>query len=255
MDRASFLSWALLPARPLAWLENLIEIERGVFGGVFEAEGDLLVAESGLRIRSILGLKLAGAQSGLDRGAEFAADAIEIARDAGFVLAEFAADVREGLLVGVIKAEAPEVLRVESFEGFMKRVGKEREIARAMRVGRGVVSGIGESGGGVDGSDAFPKWNFIAARGCGLVFDFDEAARGADGIDVALRENGAEPGFQRAAAVEIAEERAVFGFAGRGCGDAVEVGEERIGEILRGDGISLAAKNRSGGEREGSRDR
>ena len=70
----------------------MIEIQRSVFGGVFEAECDLIVAKRGLRIRSILGLKLAGAQSGLDGSAKLAADAIEIARDAGFVFAEFAAD-------------------------------------------------------------------------------------------------------------------------------------------------------------------
>ena len=227
--------------------EDLIEIERGVFGSVFEAERDLVVGESGLRIRSILGLKLAGAQRGFDGSAQFAADAIETARDAGFMLAEFAADVRERLLVGVVEAEAAEVLWVESFEGLVERVGKEREVARAVRVGRGVVSGIGEGGCGVDGSDAFPIWNSIVGRGSGLVFDLDEAARCPDGIDMALCENGAEPGFQRAAAVEVAEERAIFGFAGRGRGDAVEVGEERIGEVLRGDRIGLASKDGGSG--------
>ena len=151
-------------ARRRSW-ENLIEIERGVFGGVFEAERDLLVAESGLRIRSILGLKLAGAQCGLDGSAEFAANAIKIARDAGFVFAEFAADVRESLLVGVVKAEAAEVLGVESLERFMKRIGKKREIAGAMRVGGGIVSGIREGGGGIDGSDSFPRWNSIGGAG------------------------------------------------------------------------------------------
>ena len=62
--------------------------------------------------------------------------------------------------------------------------------------------------------DPFPKWNSVVAVRGGLVVDFDEAARGANGIDVALREYRAEPGFQRAAAVEITEERAVFGLAG-----------------------------------------
>ena len=87
------------------------------------------------------------------------------------------------------------------------------------------MSWIGEVGGGVDGSDAFPKWDRIVGSGGGLIVDFDEAARGADGIDVALGENGTEPGFERAAAVKVAEERAVFGFCGRRCGDAVEIGE------------------------------
>jgi hypothetical protein len=93
--------------------EDFVEIQRSVFGGVFEAERDLIVGKRGLRIRSILGLKLAGAQGGLDRGAEFAADAIEIARDAGLVFAEFPADVCEGLLVGVMEAQALAVERAE----------------------------------------------------------------------------------------------------------------------------------------------
>ena len=79
-----------------------------------------------------------------------------------------------------------------------------------------------------------------------MIFDLDEAARGADGIDVALRKNGAEPGFERAATVKIAKERTIFGFARRVCGDAVKIGEQRIGKVLRGDRISLAVKNRSG---------
>src|SRR5579863_2810835 len=144
--------------------ENLVEIEGSVFGGVFETERDLVVGKGRLGICSILGLKLAGAESGLDGGAEFAANAIEVAGDAGFVFAEFAADVGESLLVGVIKAEALEIARVEGVQGFGERVGEEREIARTVRVGRGVVRGVGEVGGGIDGSDAFPKWNCIIGR-------------------------------------------------------------------------------------------
>ena len=82
-----------------------------------------------------MGLKLAGAQSGLDGDAQFAPDSIEIARDAGFVFAEFAADVREGLLLGVVKAEALPVLRVERVECFVERVGEKREVTRAMWIG------------------------------------------------------------------------------------------------------------------------
>ena len=94
----------------------MIEIERGVFGGIFETERDLLVAERRLRIRSILGLKLAGAQSGLDRRAQLVAYAIEIARHAGFVFAKFAPDGGEGLLVGVVKADTLAVARIERVE-------------------------------------------------------------------------------------------------------------------------------------------
>jgi hypothetical protein len=141
--------------------EDFVEIQRSVFGGVFEAERDLIVGKRGLRIRSILGLKLAGAQGGLDRGSEFAADAIEIARDAGLVFAEFPADVCEGLLVGVMEAQALAVERAEGVERFVEGVGEKREIARAMGIGGRVVGRIGERRGGVDGSDAFPKWNSV----------------------------------------------------------------------------------------------
>lgn len=46
--------------------------------------------------------------------------------------------------------------------------------------------------------------------------------------------------------MEIAEERPIFGFARRGRGNAVKIGEKRIGEILSGNGIGLATENRSG---------
>ena len=109
--------------------ENLVEIERSIFGGVLEAKRDLLVGEHRLGVRSILGLKLAGAQSGFDRSAELATNAIEIARDAGFVFAEFAANGGEGLLVGVVEAEPLAVARIERVESFMERIGEKREIA------------------------------------------------------------------------------------------------------------------------------
>src|ERR1700684_1852498 len=115
--------------------ENLIEIERSVFGGVLKAERDLLVGQRRLGIRSVLGLKLTGAQSGLHRRAEFAANAVEIARDAGFVFAEFAADGGERLLVGVVEAEALAVARIERVESSVERVGEQCEVTRAMRIG------------------------------------------------------------------------------------------------------------------------
>src|SRR6202161_205053 len=115
--------------------ENLIEIERSVFGGILEAERDLLVGQRGLGIRSILGLKLPGAQSGLDRGAQFPANAVEVARDTGFVFPEFAADGCESLLVGVIEAQALAIARVQRVESLVERVGEKREVARTMGIG------------------------------------------------------------------------------------------------------------------------
>ena len=54
-----------------------------------------------------------------------------------------------------------------------------------------------------------------------------EAAAGANGIDVTLGEDGAEPGLERAAAVEIAEEGAAVG----SIGETVKVGEKRVSEL------------------------
>src|ERR1700685_4233094 len=97
--------------------ENLIEIERSVFGGVLKAERDLLVGQRRLGIRSVLGQKLTGAQSGLHRRAEFAADG------------------GERLLVGVVEAEALAVARIERVESSVERVGEQCEVTRAMRIG------------------------------------------------------------------------------------------------------------------------
>ena len=83
-----------------------------LFGGVFEAERNLRVVESKLGIRSILGLKLAGAQSGLDRGAQFPANAVEIARDAGFVFAAQPADLCQSFPLDIIQIHAPVICRL-----------------------------------------------------------------------------------------------------------------------------------------------
>src|SRR5260221_8337099 len=57
-----------------------------------------------------------------------------------------------------------------------------------------------------------------------------EFSSGADGIDVALREHRAQPGFQRTAPVEITEQRAAASFSS---GDAVKVGKKGVGQVDR----------------------
>ena len=76
--------------------------------------------------------------------------------------------------------------------------------------------------------------------------DFRKAAAGANGLDVALGENGAEPGLERAAAVEIAEEGATVG----SIGEAIEVGEKRVSEFAGCRRVRRAAEDGSGGGAE-----
>ena len=59
-------------------------------------------------------------------------------------------------------------------------------------------------------------------------------------VDVTLCENGAKPGFERTAAVKITEEGA---FAASAIGEAVELGEERVGEFASFGGSRAAAED------------
>src|ERR1700680_2586690 len=75
------------------------------------------------------------------------------------------------------------------------------------------------------------------------VFNIREATAGTDGIDMALRENGAQPSLQRASPVEIAEQgRAVGALA-----ETVQVGEERVSQFAGSRRVRRAAENGAGG--------
>src|SRR5208282_6623145 len=76
-----------------------------------------------------------------------------------------------------------------------------------------------------------------------VIFEGFKTSASADDVNVALSENGAEPGFERAAPVEIAEKRALAAGTIR---QPVKFCEERIGEFagLRGSG---AATEHGGG--------
>src|SRR6266550_9221769 len=78
-----------------------------------------------------------------------------------------------------------------------------------------------------------------------------EAAARTDGIDVPLRKNGAEPGLQRTAPMEVTKERTFRAFAG---GQAVQLGKKGIREITSFRGTRVRAKNR-GRRRAKVRDR
>src|SRR6266699_5709220 len=68
-----------------------------------------------------------------------------------------------------------------------------------------------------------------------------EAAARADGIDVPPGKNGAEPGLQRTAPMEVTKERTFRAFAG---GQTVQLGKKGIREITSFRGTRVRAKNR-----------
>lgn len=110
----------------------------------------------------------------------------------------------------------------------LKSASEERDVPLAMRIAERSV----RRGSGVR-----------IRRLLVIVAEFLEAAAGADGIDVALGQDGAKPGLQRAATVKIPEERALGALAAI---EAVKIGEERVGKFGGFRGAGSAMKNRSG---------
>src|SRR5882762_4828561 len=68
-----------------------------------------------------------------------------------------------------------------------------------------------------------------------------EAPARTDGINVPLGKNGAEPGLQRTASMEVTEERP---FRARAACQTVQLRETGIREITGSPGTRFAAKNR-----------
>src|SRR6266436_3693857 len=79
-----------------------------------------------------------------------------------------------------------------------------------------------------------PIASFVLAK-------FLEAAARTDGINVPLGKNGAEPGLQRTASVEVTEERP---FRARAACQTVQLRKKGIREITGIRGTRFAAKNR-----------
>src|SRR2546423_2269368 len=126
--------------------------------------------------------------------AGFAAGALEIAGGAGLVLTEFAADLGQGLIGCVVEAEALFVARVEQAEGDFEGAVEERDELGAVRV-------VWRGG---DVCDGLRRGEGRCGRGRGTVvggFDWSEAAAGADGINVALGEDGTKPRLERTSAM------------------------------------------------------
>ena len=77
-----------------------------------------------------------------------------------------------------------------------------------------------------------------------MLIEFGEAPAGANGVDVALGENGAQPGLQRAASVEIAEERALTALR---VGETVKIREGESARSWAAGGVRGATQDRGGG--------
>ncbi len=209
-------------------MEELFEVEGSIRGSIFRTQRDLGVAESVIRGRAISG-GTAMAKSFFDSAAQDEANAVQIARDAGLMLAELPANFGESLLLGVVQTQTLFIARIESRESRVQRADDKRDVALAVRVS-------GRSGN---------THQILSSAALRLIaIERFEAATGADGINVALGENGAEPGFQRAAAMEIAEEGA---FAAVALLQPVEFGKERIREFRSLRRSGAAAQNRSSG--------
>jgi len=175
---------------------------RPIVQSVFEAKLNLRLAEP-----------VDVAQTGFDLAAQLATDAVEMAGDGCFVLAEQAANLSQRKIPGVIRGEAQEVARGQRSKSLQQGILKKREIESTVGVWVGLARRTVQA---------------PTICGFGLFFKRVEAPGGAQGVDVSLSEDGAEPGGKLAAPVEITEEGAA---RSGGIGEAVEFGVERVGEF------------------------
>jgi hypothetical protein len=135
--------------------------------------------------------------------------------DAGFMLTERAANLREGPLFGVVETEPFPLPGFESCESFAQGTAKHGDVALTMRIVR---------------MELGPRMRPLARIVCVVFAQLFEAATYANRINVALSENGAEPGLQRTAPVVVAEKRTSAALAIR---ETVQIREKRIREFTR----------------------
>src|SRR5271154_2225430 len=91
----------------------------------------------------------------------------------------------------------------------------------AMRIGRSLI---------FVGTRRRPRDSLSAATH-GFVVQFGEAACGADGVDMALGQDGAQPRLQRAASMKISKQRVVATFL---FGESIEIRKKGVRKIVRG---------------------
>src|SRR5713226_3671733 len=148
-------------------------------------------------------------------------------RNAGFVLSEQRPDFRKRFFFRVIEAEPFLFLRFEAFEGGVQGARERCDVALAVRIG---------------GLELRHEELLRRAIASFILAKLFEAAAGADGIDVPLGKNGAEPGVERAASGEVAEERP---FRPLVTGQTIQLRKNGIREITGFRGTRFAAENGS----------
>ena len=118
-----------------AAIEELFEIERSIRGCIFEAERNLRLAEAEFGGKTVdRGATVA--KSFFDGAAKRETDTIQIARDAGFVLAELSADFGQRLLLRVIKAQTLLIARIECGDSRLQCTNEKSGVAGAIGIGR-----------------------------------------------------------------------------------------------------------------------
>jgi len=196
--------------------KEIAKIDGGVFGGVLETEFHLRLAQATVGVVAIaVGSRVTGAKLRFDEATEFTANAFEAARDAGFVLAEKAPDLGQGFLLRIVEIESAVIAWVQRLEGCVQSGDETSQVFLAMRIewrtdGR-LRGGQGGSGVTVCLLQALP------------------AAMLTNFVDMALCQNGTQPGPEGTAAMKVAEKGTLPAFA---IGQPVELSEERIGEFL-----------------------
>ena len=163
--------------------KQIPEINGSIFGGVLKAKRNFRFAEGRFAMQMFL-----------DTRAQFMPNAFQIARDAGLVFADLAADFRQGLLPRIVQLQTLAITAIERGQGKLQGGYKSLQVAFAMRVQRR------------RGYMAF--WKRLGLLAIALIEGFPAAAL-AKAIDVALRQYGTQPCFQRTPPVKIAEERSL----------------------------------------------
>src|SRR5882672_6267182 len=136
-------------------------------------------------------------------------------RDARLVLAEQAANFRECLLFAVVETKPFPLRRFKLCEGLVQRPAKQGEVAFTMGIVR---------------MELRSRRRELARILCVVFTQLFEATARADRINVSLSKNGAEPGFQRAAPVKVAEQRTSVALV---LGETIQIREKRIREFAR----------------------
>jgi hypothetical protein len=161
--------------------KRTIQIDGGLFCCVLEAHHNFGIAEASLP-RETIGGRLPFPKHFFDNAPKITPDTFQVARDAGLMLTKMPANIREGLFLGVIQAEPFGISRIQARQSHIQRTAEYFQVALAMRIGRRFQKQDSAR------LETFPH--------CFAVVQGSKTPAGADGIDMALREHGAQPGFQ-----------------------------------------------------------